>query len=118
MDGLSFLGGIMFYLKDKLVFININQDYLKYLHDVCPEVYYKPIGYENKPYLGILISNDNAQYVIPLSSAKKKHISWKNIETDRFLVYEKCDKNMLSKSVVCKQMQDGTIEHILSVLKL
>ena len=26
MDGLSFLGGIMFYLKDKLVFININQD--------------------------------------------------------------------------------------------
>ena len=48
----------MFSLKDKLTFININQDYLKYLHEECPEVYYKPISYDNKPYLGILINNE------------------------------------------------------------
>lgn len=29
----------MFSLQDKLCFININQDYLKYLHSFCPAVY-------------------------------------------------------------------------------
>jgi len=49
----------MFKLKDKLKFININQDYLKYLHECCSEVYYKQFNYVNKPYLGILINEDN-----------------------------------------------------------
>ena len=118
VGGLSFLGVSVFSLKDKLTFININQDYLKYLHDCCPEVYYKPIGYDNKPYLGILINKDETQYVIPLSSAKEKHKNWKNIESDRFLVYEKYDKNTTSKRTVCKEMPDGTIEHLLSVIDL
>ena len=46
----------MFVLEGNLTFINIDQDYLKRLHDVCTEVYYKPRGYENKPYIGILIN--------------------------------------------------------------
>lgn len=82
----------MFSLKDKLKFININQDYLKYLHEQCPEVYYKPIGYDNKPYLGILINNDKSQYVIPLSSAKEKHKTWKNVDVDRFLKMQSARK--------------------------
>ena len=40
----------MFTLAEKLTFINIDQSYLKKLHDACSEVYYKPGGYENKPY--------------------------------------------------------------------
>ena len=76
----------MFKLKDKLKFINISQDYLKYLHDHCSEVYYKQFNYDNKPYLGILINNENNQYVIPLSSAKEKHKLWKNTDTNRFLI--------------------------------
>ena len=67
----------MFSLQDNLKFININQDYLKYLHDSCSEVYYKPTNYDSKPYLGILISTEQQEYVIPLSSAKDKHKSWK-----------------------------------------
>ena len=39
----------MFALEGKLTFINIEQSYLKRLHDACSEVYYKPSGYENKP---------------------------------------------------------------------
>lgn len=108
----------MFSLNGKLTFINIHQGYLKYLHESCSEVYYKPIGYENKPYLGILINNGGAQYVIPLSSAKKKHTSWKNCEADRFLLYEKCGENTISETAVCKKMPDGTIEHLLSVIDL
>ena len=115
---LVFLGGNMFSLKDKLTFININQDYLRFLHEVCPEVYYKPISYDNKPYLGILINNESQEYVIPISSAKKKHESWKNIEFDRFLIYEKYDRMPDSPDAVCKRLPDGSIEHLLSVIDL
>lgn len=119
MDGLSFFSGdAMFSLSGKLTFINIHQEYLKYLHDWCSEVYYKPIGYENKPYLGILINNDGTEYVIPLSSAKEKHKSWKNADGDRFLIYEKYVENAISETAVCKKMPDGTTEHILSVIDL
>lgn len=118
VDGLSFLGGNMFSLKDKLTFININQDYLRYLHEECPEVYYKPISYDNKPYLGILINKEGQEYVIPISSAKKKHESWKNIDSDRFLIYENYGRMPDSPEAVCKILPDGTIEHLLSVIDL
>ena len=108
----------MFKLKDKLKFINISQDYLKYLHDHCSEVYYKQFNYDNKPYLGILINNENNQYVIPLSSAKEKHKLWKNTDTNRFLVYESCDKSSLSKNAIYKENPDGSIKHILSAIDL
>ena len=113
-----FSESFMFILKDKLTFININQAYLMYLHNNCAEVYYKPINYDNKPYLGILINNNKCQYVIPLSSAKKKHTLWKNVEADRFLIYEICDKKSISKNAFYKENADGSITHILSVLDL
>ena len=70
----------MFTLEGKLTFINIDQSYLKKLHDACSEVYYKPSGYENKPYIGILINKNDRKYVIPVSSAKEKHKTWKNVK--------------------------------------
>lgn len=70
----------MFILEGKLTFINIEQSYLKKLHDACSEVYYKPSGYEDKPYIGILINKNDRKYVIPLSSAKEKHKTWKNVK--------------------------------------
>lgn len=108
----------MFSLKGKLTFININQDYLKYLHDFCPEVYYKPSGYARKPYIGILVQESGIEYVIPLSSAKEKHKTWKNIETDRFLIYENCGKSSVSARAICKENGDGSVKHILSVIDL
>ena len=111
-------GGEMFSLKGKLTFININQDYLKYLHDFCSEVYYKPIGYERKPYIGILVQGSGLEYVSPLSSAKEKHKAWKNVEADRFLIYENCDKSFVATRAVCKENGDGSMKHILSVIDL
>lgn len=61
----------MFSLKKNLKFITIDQKYLKTLHDSCSEVYYKPSGYESKPYIGILVEDNGIEYVIPLSSAKE-----------------------------------------------
>ena len=56
----------MFTLDKKLIFINIDQDYLRKLHSVCSEVYYKPNGYDNKPYIGILVNKNDRKYVISL----------------------------------------------------
>lgn len=99
----------MFSLKKNLKFITIDQNYLKTLHDSCREVYYKPTGYEKKPYIGILIEENGIEYVIPLSSAKEKHKNWKNIDTDRFLIYENCSKTTLSKNAIYKENKDGTV---------
>lgn len=52
----------MFTLDKKLIFINIDQDYLRKLHSVCSEVYYKPNGYDNKPYIGILVNKNDRKY--------------------------------------------------------
>ena len=108
----------MFSLKDKLTFVNIDQDYLKYLHENCTEVFYKPIGYDNKPYIGILINEEENKYVIPLSSAKAKHKFWNNVEADRFLIYEISNKKPLSKNAVFKENPDGTVKQIFSVIDL
>ena len=108
----------MFSLQGNLIFITIDQAYLKYLHDFCGEVHYKPAGYENKPYIGILLGKDGAQYAIPLSSAKEKHRSWRNIEADRLLIYENCQKDVLSHKAVYTENADGTVKHILSVIDL
>lgn len=108
----------MFSLKKNLKFITIDQNYLKTLHDSCREVYYKPTGYEKKPYIGILIEEKGVEYVIPLSSAKEKHKSWKNVDTDRFLIFENCKTAETGTKDIYVKNKDGTFKHILSVIDL
>lgn len=108
----------MFSLQKNLKFITINQDYLKYLHDFCNEVYYKPAGYETKPYMGILIQENGIEYVIPLSSAKEKHKAWKNVDVDRYLIFENCKDSEKGSNGIYVENTDGTYKHILSVLDL
>lgn len=108
----------MFSLQNNLKFININQDYLKYLHSACSEVYFKASGYETKPYIGILVQENNCEYVIPLSSAKEKHKSWKNVDTDRFLIYETCTYSETLKNGIYVKNSDDSYKHILSVMDL
>ena len=108
----------MFSLRKNLKFITIDQDYLKYLHDACSEVYYKPSGYARKPYIGILVQEGGIEYVIPLSSAKEKHKAWKNVEADRFLIFENCEKAERGSKDVYARNADGTFKHILSVMDL
>ena len=97
----------MFVLEGNLTFINIDQDYLKRLHDVCTEVYYKPRGYENKPYIGILINKENRKYVIPLSSAK-----------ECYLIYEYVKKSCMGKNEIWVETEPDNVKHILSVIDI
>ena len=108
----------MFVLEGNLTFINIDQDYLKRLHDVCTEVYYKPRGYENKPYIGILINKENRKYVIPLSSAKEKHKTWKNVNKECYLIYEYVKKSRIGKDEIWVPEDIDNVKHILSVLDI
>ena len=108
----------MFSLQKNLKFITVNQNYLKYLHDSCEEVYYKPAGYERKPYIGILVQENGIEYVIPLSSAKEKHKTWKNVDIDRFLIFETSEKTENGSKDIYVKNADGTFKHILSVIDL
>ena len=108
----------MFSLKKNLKFISIDQKYLKYLHDFCKEVYYLPVGYETKPYLGILVEDNGIEYVIPLSSAKEKHKFWKNVDSDRFLIFENCEKSEKAFNGIYTENPDGSLKHIISVIDL
>lgn len=108
----------MFTLEDKLSFVNIDQEYLKKLHDVCSEVYYKASGYENKPYVGILINNHDKKYVIPLSSAKQKHKTWKNIEKECYLLYEMAKESDMGKDDIWITIEGNKVKHIFSVMDI
>lgn len=108
----------MFALEGKLTFINIDQNYLKKLHDACPEVYYKPRGYENKPYIGILMNKNDKKYVIPLSSAKEKHKTWKNVDKERYLIYETAKKSSMGQGDIWIAEKEDNVKHILSVIDI
>ena len=108
----------MFTLEGKLTFINIDQNYLEKLHSACSEVYYKVNGYENKPYIGILINKNDKKYVIPLSSAKEKHKTWKNVDKECFLVYETTKKSCMGKDDIWVTIDQDNVKHILAVMDI
>ncbi len=73
-------------------FVYITTDYLKELYDTDNEVMYIPnSNYECKPHLGILISQNNYNYVIPLTSAKEKHKHWRDVTATNYRIYEIID---------------------------
>lgn len=108
----------MFTVEGKLTFINIDQDYLQKLYSVCPEVYYKANGYGNKPYIGILINKNDRKYVIPLSSAKEKHKTWKNVDKECYLIYEITQKYCMRKDDIWVDADGDNAKHILSVMDI
>lgn len=109
----------MFKFNENMKFINIDQDYIKRLNTICPEVYYKPIGYDNKPYIGILINEVNRSYVIPLSSAKEKHKRWKNINQECYLVYEYVSRSKMGSEDIWIQDSEGDIvKHIMAIIDI
>lgn len=108
----------MFTLEGKLTFINIDQSHFKKLHDACSEVYYKPSGYENKPYIGILINKSNRKYMIPLSLAKEKHNTWKKVNKECYLVYETAKRSSMGQGDIWVAAGEDDVKHILSVMDI
>lgn len=83
-----------FYVEDTMQFkefrfIYISLDYLRKMHEVDSEVFFvDDLSYEKKPHLGILITEGNWKYVIPLTSAKPKHALWEDVTATNYRIYE------------------------------
>lgn len=73
-------------------FVYVDIDYLRALNAQDKEVLFaENSNYEEKPHLGVLISNNGFQYVIPLTSAKEKHKKWKDVTPTNYRIYETID---------------------------
>lgn len=106
-------------LKDnKIVFITIDQQYLRALYNACTEVYFRTNNYDNKPYVGVLVTINDSKYAIPLTSAKEKHKTWKNYDNGKMVVFENVNPAAMRANDIWKLNQDGTAKHILSVLNI
>lgn len=75
---------------NKLQFVYIDINYLEYLHEIEPEIFFnkEDRNYIMKPHIGILLNNDGIEYVIPLTSAKNKHKNWADVTSDWYRIYE------------------------------
>lgn len=112
-------GYFMGFEVNKFKFINIDQKYLKALHDQDSEVFYsEDVAYNNKPYIGILVHSNDSQYAIPLTSAKPKHLGWKPKTDTNFIIFEDIDKKNLRPKDIFKPLQKDQVRKILSVMEL
>ena len=111
----------MKFIDDRIRLVNVYVNYLSELHQVSEEVRCAQ-GYQNKPFIGMLIQNDNMKYIIPLSSAKPKHKGWKDESNYCFLIYEIVDKSVIPNNSIYVSTNDSSypnqVKHILSVLDL
>lgn len=73
-------------------FVFIDTEYLKYLRDFDSEIFFSSnTDYSKKPHLGILTNCHDRKYVIPLTSAKEKHIHWRDVTATNYRIYEEID---------------------------
>lgn len=73
-------------------FVFIDTEYLKYLRGFDSEIFFSSnTDYSKKPHLGILTNCHDRKYVIPLTSAKEKHIHWRDVTATNYRIYEEID---------------------------
>lgn len=100
-------------------FYTLNPDYLEYLYKIDSEVYYNSAYRTSiKPFLGIIIGIEDYNYFIPISSAKDKHKTWKNVSDEHFLIYEIVDNTVDINGDIYKYYSDKEKMHVLSVLDI
>ena len=102
-------------------FYRIDLNYLKYLHNVDGQVFYKnKKEYDKKPHLGLLVGIEGYTYCIPLTSAKTRHLDWRDVTDYNYLIYEIVDKKELHKSDIYKQVNGSPDKYkkLLSVLEI
>ena len=105
-------------LSGKMHFIAIDRDYLYALRKECAEVQYTGRNKKDALYLGIFCTNIGQQYCIPISSPKSKHLLWKDMENDRFIIFENVRKKTLNQTSIYTDLADGYAKHILAAIDL
>lgn len=94
-------------------FYTIDIDYIKYLNTYDSEVYInkKRHDYENKPYVGIVVSDDNMNYFVPLTSAQPKRLKLKNNGKDYMLIYDLIEKSEIHNQDIYTELENGKIKN-------
>ena len=71
----------------------IDIDYLKAMNEADSEIFYDENNkeYKFKPHLGMLINQEDREYVIPLTTAKEKHKKWADVSGEWYRIYEIID---------------------------
>lgn len=104
---------------ENLGLYNIDTEYLRYLNGIEPEVQFtQEKDYEQKPFLGILVTIDTYSYFIPLTSGKPKHAKWKNVGPAHYLIYEQVKKTELRKRDIFKSISETDALKIFAALDL
>ena len=104
---------------ENLGLYNIDTDYLRYLNGIEPEVQFtQEKNYEQKPFLGILVTINTYSYFIPLTSGKPKHAKWKNVGPAHYLIYEQVKKTELRKRDIFKSISETAALKIFAALDL
>lgn len=77
----------------KVQFVYIDIDYLKAMNEADSEIFYDENNkeYKFKPHLGMLINQEDREYVITLTSAKEKHKKWADVSGEWYRIYEIID---------------------------
>ena len=99
-------------------FYQINYDYMRFLYSQDNQVFFaENDNYGRKPYLGVLINLGSKSYCIPLTSAKRRHLTWSNIGKYNLLIYEIVSYENLHTSDIFKPY-GNQYKKILSVLDI
>ena len=102
-------------------FYRIDKEYLKYLHSIDDQVFFKDEeDYDRKPHLGLLVGIEDYIYCIPLTSAKKRHLNWQNISEHNYVIYEIVDKEELCSKDIYRKHSEEPLKYkkLLSVLEI
>lgn len=102
-------------IKNRIGLYTIDVNYLKALREADTEVFYST-NYESKPFVGVIVTESGYNYFIPLTSAKPKHLHWGNVSDRHILIYEEASPSAVHENWVYKNMGNGKVKHILSVL--
>ena len=105
----------MVLLNNEVNLYTVDVAYLKELHSVDKEVYYDK-NYENKPFVGIIVTQNDYNYFVPLTSAKPKHVKWPNVSDRHFLIFEEVAKSAVRPHWVYKDLGNGKVKHIFAAL--
>ena len=105
---------------EKYGLYKIDKDYLEFLHSRDSEVFYKNVdGYDKKPHLGIIAQIGNMKYCVPLTSAKLKHLKWKNVSKHNLVIYEVLELSKVRKNSIGKRIgTTDTYKRLLAVLEI
>ena len=93
--------------------VHVDAEYMKALHNADHEVMYRENAeYVKKPFLGILVTNEEKKYVIPLTSAKEKHRTWADVNQSYYRIYEVIDMRTAvydSKDIIVDMTNTSTL---------